>query len=126
MGALRQFAVAVLGLALLAGGTLPPEHLHRSTPAHPQVLHHHFETVRLGAPFAVEISGDDDDHATAVEFDRVLSDGPRGASAHQPALLTPPPALTDLSSSAAVIGLREPLETPSPPPRPAAPRAPPA
>jgi hypothetical protein len=126
MWALRHFAVAVLGLALLAGGVLPPEHLHRSTPTRPQVLHHHFETVRLAAPVAVAISGDDDDHATAVEFDRVLAGGPTVASAHQPALLTVPGTLPGLSRLPAVIGSCEPRETPSPPPRRRAARAPPA
>jgi hypothetical protein len=124
--AVHHLFVALCALALLGTGTLPPEHLHHSTATRPQVVHSHFETIRsLGLP-ELAVSGDDDDHATAIDIDRVMAGGPSLRLAQQPALLPTPVPLSDSQNVATILGSGEPAETPSPPPRPSAPRAPPA
>jgi len=124
--AVYYFLVATLGLALLASGTLPPEHLHHSTDTRLQVVHSHFERVRSSGPHRVTLSDDDDDHAAAIDLDRVMAGGPTVTSAHQPALVTDPVTVSAPSATLAIVDSREPSETPSPPRPPSPSRAPPA
>jgi hypothetical protein len=124
----RLFLIGAIGAALLASGTLPPEHLHHSIGTRPPVVHSHLEAVgsTTGPPHASSFDADEDDHHAAVDIERVIAAGPRVASHGVPALV---PAFAPLPTLHAVLGAPpawEPAATPSPPPRPAASRAPPA
>ncbi len=128
MRAVRLYLIEVIGVALLASGFFPPEHLHHSTATRPPVVHSHFEAVgsTTGPHHPGSLDADQDDHHTAVDIERVIAAGPRAASPGAPALV---PAFAPLPTLHAVLGALpawEPAGTPSPPPRLAASRAPPA
>jgi hypothetical protein len=126
--AARLYLITVIGVALLATGTLPPEHLHHSTATRPQVVHNHFGYGRslTGPPHPCSLCVDDDDHDAAVEIGHVIATGPQAHVSGQPALLPASLALPTFQLVVASVPVWDPDEAPSPPPRPTAPRAPPA
>jgi hypothetical protein len=116
--------VATLASALVGSGVLPPDHLHQSDPAESHRVHAHWEsTTHQDAPAAFSAHEDHDD---AVTLDRVLAAGPAQHVPGQPAAL-PQPAWIGAITTAGIF-LADPVTAPgpSPPPRPSAPRAPPA
>lgn len=117
-------SVVTLASALVGAGVLPPGHLHRSTAAHPQVVHAHWEAVEhpgTQAAFAV-----DDEHGNAVVFDTAIAVGPASPAPSQLAALSQPGRVERVASWEPLPSEADPGPAPSPPPRAAAPRAPPA
>lgn len=124
----RLHLVVLLAVAVLAIGILPPEHLHHSTATHPQVVHSHLGNSASTStpPHAGCVCVDDDDHDSAVDLDSVMASGPSVPSLQQPAIVPESARAPELWALDAALLAWEPQETPSPPPRPTAPRAPPA
>jgi hypothetical protein len=126
--AVRLSLIVAIGVASLASGILPPEHLHHSLGTRPPVVHSHFEAVGSTTGFyhPSSFNADEDDHHTAVDIERVMAGGPRAASHRAPALV---PAFVPLPTLHAVLGAlpaRQAAGTPSPTLRLAASRAPPS
>ena len=123
----RAYLIAVIGVALLASGALPPEHLHHSTAARPPIVHSHLETgATAGAHHSSLFDVEGDDHHTAIDLERVIAAGPRAAPRCASALLPASAPLPGLHVVLAALPVAEPDATASPPARPAASRAPPA
>jgi hypothetical protein len=121
---MRYAVVAALVSALVPAGALSVHHLHPATPARPTIAHAH---VDYGAASDAHFpSTVDDEHDTSVSLSQVMAGGQARRVVGQPGVLPHP---TWVAVSAASEATRPGLEvrpTPSPPPRPSAPRAPPA
>jgi hypothetical protein len=121
---LRYAVVAALVSALVPTGALPVHHLHPATPARPTIVHAHADygaAADVHSPPTV-----DDEHDDSVPLSQVMAGGQARRVVGQPCVL---PHQTWVTVSAASEAIRPDLEvrpTPSPPPRPSAPRAPPA
>ncbi len=123
----RMLLIVALVLALPAGGLLPAEHLHHSTPTRPQIVHSHFAPLHPpSSTHAASVAAPDDDHHAAVSLDaqtvsrvpQLQTFGP--ALAPQVAWVSPPPLSF---SPAAVVATWVPE---SPPRQSTGSRAPPA
>jgi hypothetical protein len=125
--AARLSLIVLLGIALLAGGTLPSEHLHHSTATHAQVVHAHFEYALASDHdhhAALEVG--DDDRENAVDLECVIAGGPRPSSAGPPAVPSAGLPLPVPTFGVGTVSRPKPSPTASPPRRSLAPRAPPA
>jgi hypothetical protein len=123
----RLSLIVLIGITLLAGGTLPSEHLHHSTATHAQLVHAHFEYALASdhdhhAAFEVG----DDDHENAVDLEWVIAGGPRPSFAGQPAVVSAGLRFPVPTFAAGTVSRPKPPPTASPPPRSLAPRGPPA
>jgi hypothetical protein len=110
--------------ALVPTGALPVHHLHPATSARPTIVHAHVEDGAPDDPHSP--STVDDEHDISVPLSLVMAGGEARRVVGQPCAL---PHQTSVAVIAASEPIRPDLEvrpTPSPPPRPSAPRAPPA
>jgi hypothetical protein len=116
--------VAALVSALVATGALPFHHLHRATPAHPTIVHAHVEGA---APADTHVpSAVDGEHEDAVPLSCVMAGGQARHVVGQPCALPQANWLAAVAASDPIGPDSDTRPTPSPPPRPSAPRAPPA
>jgi hypothetical protein len=129
-----RLLVVLIGLAVLAAGTLPPTHLHHLSNAVAPFVHAHFEAnhrddgpSRFGDPHQRSVSGTDHDPAqTTVGLGQAVGASPTVRSHYAPLLVcgaVPSPGF----GAPRVVGSAPSIErTLSPPSRQSSPRAPPA
>jgi hypothetical protein len=123
--ALLRNAVAIaLVSALAATGALSFHHLHGATPAHPTVVHAHVEGAAHADTHVP--SSVDGEHEDAVPLNCVMAGGQARHVVGQPCALPQANLLAAVAASEPIGPDSDTRPTPSPPPRPSAPRAPPA
>ncbi|RPJ72424.1 MAG: hypothetical protein EHM24_09435 [Acidobacteria bacterium] len=126
---LRFYLIVVIGAALAATGIRPSEHLHHSTPAHPQIVHSHFEYAPGTGPHLDGVGVNDvdsDDHEHAIDLEQVIAAGPRAPSAGQALLGVAGALAPHLRLVFGDLRFENPEPTASPPSHLTSPRAPPA
>jgi hypothetical protein len=125
--------VVSLGLAVLAAGVLPPEHVHHRADATAPVVHAHFESIHQGDELSrpgdpQERSVSDTDHdsdGTAVGLGQAVGPGQSVRSDYAPSLLPDPVPFVGLNVRNTTLSPAC-LELALPPPlRHSTPRAPP-
>jgi hypothetical protein len=127
VGITRLSVIVALAANLAAMGFVPAEHFHHSTATRQATVHSHIGVATTShPPRAGACCFEDDDHDTAVDLDRVMGAGPNGPSVGQPAVLFEQRALPSPRFVMDAVSAWTPDDAPSPPPRPTAPRAPPA
>lgn len=127
MGITRLCLIAALAANVAAMGFVPAEHFHHTTATRQATVHSHFGVATTThVPRAGACCFEDDDHDTAVDLDRVMAAGPIGPSVGQLAVLVRSTPLSAPRFATDGVAAWTPDDAPSPPPRPPAPRAPPA
>jgi hypothetical protein len=126
--------IVPLGVAVLAAGVLPPEHVHRHANASAPIIHAHFESNRQGDEFTRQ--GDPhqrsvsdtspDPHETTVGLGQAVGPSQTVRSDYAPSLAPEPVTSLGLGACLSTPDYREPWGTPSPPLGQIIPRAPPA
>ncbi len=134
MRATHLLLVVPLGLAVLAAGVLPLEHLHRQPNATAPFVHSHFgsshhsgESNHPGDSHQRSVSETDHDpHEATVGLGHTVGLGQTLRSDYAPSLAPDPVTLAGLGASHSVLSAECAERALSPPARQSIPRAPPA